>query len=84
MKNKMTREQIEDIVKEVFAIQIGGWKDKISNEANIRTDMGFDSLDIVEVMMEFENRFNIKIPDEALYNLYTINDVINYIEMRIK
>jgi acyl carrier protein len=53
---------------------------KITETTNIQEDLGADSLDIVEIIMDFENEFGISIPDEDIIKLKTIGDAIKYIE----
>ncbi len=53
---------------------------KITESTNIQEDLGADSLDIVEIIMDFENEFGLSIPDEDIMKLKTIGDAIKYIE----
>ena len=55
---------------------------KITEETNIQEDLGADSLDIVEIIMDIENEFGISIPDEDIVKFKTIGDAIKYIEAR--
>ncbi len=52
----------------------------ITLETNLQEDLGADSLDLVEIIMEFETKFGIEIPDEDILKLKTIGDAIEYIE----
>ncbi len=52
----------------------------ITLETNLQEDLGADSLDLVEIIMEFETKFGLKIPDEDILKLKTIGDAIEYIE----
>jgi acyl carrier protein len=53
---------------------------KITESTNLQEDLGADSLDLVEIIMEIENTFGIEIPDEDILGLKTISDVVSYIE----
>ena len=53
---------------------------EVSNEASFTNDLGADSLDTVELIMEFEKEFNIAIPDDQAENIQTVGDAISYIE----
>lgn len=55
---------------------------KITENTNILEDLGADSLDLVEIIMEIENTFKISIPDEDITKLKTIGDAVAYIEAR--
>ena len=56
--------EIEAKVKAIIADKLGVEESQITNEANFQTDLGADSLDTVEMIMEFEKEFNVEIPDE--------------------
>ena len=53
---------------------------KIVENASLRNDLGLESLDIVELIMELEDEFEIEVPDEEADNLKTVGDVIHFIE----
>ncbi len=55
---------------------------KITETTNLQEDLGADSLDLVEIIMEIETKFGIEIPDEDIFGLKTMNDVISYIEAK--
>lgn len=55
---------------------------KITETTNLQEDLGADSLDLVEIIMEIETKFGIEIPDEDIFALKTMNDVISYIESK--
>lgn len=55
---------------------------KITESTNLQEDLGADSLDLVEIVMDIENQFGISIPDEDIVKLKTIGDAIKYIEAR--
>ena len=55
---------------------------KITETTNLQEDLGADSLDLVEIIMEIATKFGIEIPDEDIFALKTMNDVISYIESK--
>ena len=67
-------------VKEIVANQLNVDADKITMETNLMEDLKADSLDIVELIMDLENEFDLQIPDEDLPKVTTISDIIKYIE----
>lgn len=69
-------ERVIDIVAE----QLGVEKDKITPETSFVNDLGADSLDTVELVMELEEEFDINIPDEAAENIQTVGQAIDHIE----
>jgi acyl carrier protein len=68
-----------DKVKDIIEKELGVERDKLTNEASFIEDLGADSLDIVELVMEFEKEFNIDIPDEDAEKLRTVGDELNYL-----
>jgi acyl carrier protein len=73
---------IEQRVKEIIADQLGVDKEKITPEARFVEDLGADSLDVVELIMAFEEEFGIEIPDEDAEKIATVKDVIDYINSK--
>ena len=71
---------VEKKVKEILSKQLNVEVGKISGETNIATDLGADSLDLVEILMSLEDEFSISIPDEAIPEIKTVSDLVNYIE----
>jgi acyl carrier protein len=71
---------VGDQVKAIIADKLDVARDKVKDEANLQTDLGADSLDIVELLMHLEDNFDMKIPDEDAENLKTVGDAIKYIE----
>ena len=67
-------------VKEIIAKQLGVDIDKVTMEASFVEDLGADSLDTVELVMAFEEAFNIEIPDEDAEKILKVQDAITYIE----
>ena len=74
----MTKD-ISGKVKKMVSDHLGIDEAKVVNEANFIDDLGADSLDTVELVMAFEEEFNIEIPDEAAEKIQTIKDAIDYI-----
>jgi len=69
-----------DEVKEVVAEQLGVNKDEIKEDSKFVEDLGADSLDVVELVMALEEKFDIEIPDEAAESIATVADAVKYIE----
>ena len=72
-----------DKIKDMLEKQLGIDKSKITEDSDIIKDIGADSLDIVEFLMDAENEWGITIEEEAVKDLHTIGDVVKYIESRI-
>ena len=70
----------EQKVIEIIAKQLRIDKSKINAKTNIAADLGADSLDLVEVLMELESEFNVSIPDEAIPGIVTVEDLVKYID----
>lgn len=73
----------EQRVKAIIAEIIGSSKDKILPTASFKDDLGADSLDIVELIMAFEDEFNIDISDEDADKIHTVGEAISYIEAKV-
>ncbi len=71
---------VEDRVVNIVAEQLGVEKDKIKRESNFVNDLGADSLDTVELVMELEEEFDINIPDESAEKIQTVGEAISHIE----
>jgi|TARA_X000001036_G_scaffold93738_1_gene86362 acyl carrier protein len=69
-----------DKVKEIIIDKLGVEEDSIKTEAHFVNDLGADSLDTVELIMEFEEEFGIEIPDEDAENITTVGSAVDYIE----
>jgi acyl carrier protein len=67
-------------VKNIIADQLDVEEDKITQNSNIQDDLGADSLDIVDLVMSFEDEFDIEIPDDQVENIKTVGDIVKYIE----
>ncbi|HLE32913.1 MAG TPA: acyl carrier protein [Bacteroidota bacterium] len=70
-------------VKEIIVSKLGVDEGQITPEASFTNDLGADSLDTVELVMEFEKAFNIQIPDEDAEKIGTVGDVINYLKGKV-
>ena len=70
---------IQERVKKIVVEHLGVEKNKVVDSASFVDDLGADSLDTVELVMAFEEEFNIEIPDEAAEKIQTIKDAIDYI-----
>ena len=71
-----TAERVQKIVVEHLGVEA----DKVTQDANFIDDLGADSLDIVELVMAFEEEFGVEIPDDAAEKIATVKDAIDYIE----
>jgi len=71
---------IEDGIRAVVCEQLKVSPDKVTPEATFVEDLGADSLDVVELMMAVEEKYEMDIPDEDAEKITTVQDVINYIE----
>jgi acyl carrier protein len=71
---------LEDRVKEIIVEQLGVEEDDVNPGAKFIEDLGADSLDTVELVMAFEEEFNLEIPDEDAEKIATVGDAISYIK----
>jgi acyl carrier protein len=71
---------VQDRVIEIVASQLGGNKEQITRETSFINDLGADSLDTVELVMELEEEFEINIPDDAAEKIQTVGQAIDFIE----
>jgi acyl carrier protein len=72
--------EIAEKVKKIIVDKLGVDESEVNNESNFTNDLGADSLDTVELIMEFEKEFDIAIPDEEAENIQTVGDAIKYLE----
>ncbi|MGB2960361.1 MAG: acyl carrier protein [Bacteroidota bacterium] len=73
---------IEAKVKEIITNKLGVEEGQVTPEASFTNDLGADSLDTVELVMEFEKAFNLQIPDEDAEKIGTVGDAINYLKSK--
>ena len=71
-----------DKIKSIVAEQLGVDEDQVTEDASFVDDLGADSLDTVELIMAFEEEFDIEIPDEDAQKIKTVRDVMDYIESK--
>jgi len=74
------KSSIQDRVISIVCEQMGASRDKVTPQTSFVNDLGADSLDTVELVMEFEDEFDINIPDEEAEKIQTVGDAIRYIE----
>ena len=74
---------IEAKVKEIIVEQLGVDEGQVNSEASFIDDLGADSLDTVELVMAFEEKFDIEIPDEDAEKMRTVGDAIEYLKEKI-
>ena len=73
-------DDIKSKIKKIVADHLGIEEEKVTEEASFIDDLGADSLDTVELVMAFEEEFNIEIPDDVAEKITTIKDAIEHIE----
>ena len=71
---------VEEKIKSIIAEQLGVKAEEVTPQASFIDDLGADSLDTVELIMEFEKEFDIQIPDDQAENIGTVGQAISYIE----
>ena len=69
-------------VREILAFHLGSDRAKIANDARLVDDLGADSLDVVEIVMSCEERFNIDIPNDVATKFVTVGDAVDFIDMQ--
>ncbi len=69
-----------DKVKEIIANQLSVKVEDLKDDTNIAEELGADSLDLVEILMSLEDEFGISIPDEAIPQIKSIKDIVDFIE----
>ena len=67
-------------VRDIIEKELGVEREKLTDEASFIEDLGADSLDIVELVMAFEEEFGVEIPDDAAEKITTVRDAIDYID----
>lgn len=76
--------EISEKVKNIIVEKLGVEKSEVTDEASFTNDLGADSLDTVELIMEFEKEFNISIPDDQAEQISTVGQAIAYLEKNVK
>jgi acyl carrier protein len=76
--------EIAQRVKQIIVEKLGVDESEVTNEASFTNDLGADSLDTVELIMEFEKVFSISIPDDQAENIATVGHAIAYLEQNSK
>lgn len=79
----MSEPSVEERVTNIVCDRLGTSRDKISPETSFINDLGADSLDTVELVMEFEDEFGINIPDEDAEKIMTVGDAVKYIQEKL-
>ncbi len=76
----MNKEEIKGKIKEIIVDKNGVEPEQVTDNASFETDLGMDSLDRVELMMEVEKEFKIAIPDDEAEKAHTLNDCVEIVE----
>ena len=74
---------VEEKVKDIIVEELGVEREKLTNDASFMEDLGADSLDTVELVMAFEEEFDIEIPDDAAEHIQTVGDAVKFIQERL-
>lgn len=75
---------VSEKVTKIIIDKLGVEEAEVTKEASFTNDLGADSLDTVELIMEFEKEFEISIPDDQAENIATVGDAISYVEGAVK
>ena len=73
---------LDQRVKEIIVEQLGVEEDEVTSKASFIDDLGADSLDTVELIMAFEEEFDVEIPDEEAEKIVTVKDAIDYVKQQ--
>ena len=73
-----------DKVKKISVDQLDVEEDKVTEAASITDDLGADSLDVVDLVMSFEEEFDIEIPDDQVEKIKTVGDIVKFIEEKVE
>ncbi len=79
----MTKQEIEAKVKAIIVDKLGVSESEVTSDANFASDLNADSLDTVELIMEFEKEFGLQIPDDQTENISTVGEAVDYIAKAI-
>ncbi len=77
-------QDIFTIVKQVISKELEVEEEKITPESRIQEDLGADSLDVMNITMRLEDEFNLRIPDEDLTKISTVQDIVDYIQSHLQ
>ena len=83
LKITIIMSEIESKVKAIIVEKLGVDENQVTNQASFTADLGADSLDTVELIMEIEKVFNISIPDEDTQKISTVGDAVAYVEKAV-
>ena len=75
---------IKEKVMNILAEELGVELEEINDNSNIQDDLGADSLAVVEIVMAFEDEFDIKIPEEDTSKLMTVKDIVSYLKSKVQ
>lgn len=73
-----------DKVKKIIVDQLDVEEDKVTEAASITDDLGADSLDVVDLVMSFEEEFDIEIPEDQVEKIKTVGDIVKFIEEKVE
>ena len=76
--------EVAERVKSIIVDKLGVEESEVTTTASFTNDLGADSLDTVELIMEFEKEFNISIPDDQAEKISTVGDAITYVEQHVQ
>lgn len=77
------KEEMKDKIKNIISKQLAVAEEQVTDDASFVDDLNADSLDLVEMIMAFEEEFGIEIPDEEAENIKTVKDIYTYIDNRL-
>lgn len=80
----MKKDNISNRVKHIVAKYLGVEEEKVKESSDLADDLGADSLDTVELILQIEEEFAVEIPDEVGENIKTVKDIINYLKENLK
>ena len=80
---QITRESVAEDIKKIIAESLSAKVEEIKEDSKFVDDLGADSLDIVELVMAIETKFNIEIPDEDAQKIKTVGDAIDYVFKKV-
>jgi acyl carrier protein len=80
----MANEEIESKIKQIIVDELGVEESEVTANARFIEDLGADSLDLVELVMRFEEEFGIEIPDEDAEKIQSVRDAFSYVELHKK